>query len=67
LTTIAFGNKPLSACAELAGKIVASRLMTITPTALIILDFGGTRMLKDSPRSLDIHSTENDRQERAML
>jgi hypothetical protein len=37
------------------------------PTALIIFDFGGTRMLKDSPRSLDIHSTENDRQERAML
>jgi hypothetical protein len=41
------------------------------PTALFIFFFifvfGGTRMLKDSPRPLDIYSTESDRQESAML
>jgi hypothetical protein len=69
LITIALGNKPSSARAGAIGSIVAIMLMTKMPTALFIFFFifGGTRMLKDSPRPLDIYSTESDRRERAML
>jgi hypothetical protein len=69
LITIALGNKPSSARAGAIGSTVAIRLRASMPTALLnfVLVFGGTRMLKDSPRPLDIYSTESDRQERAML
>jgi hypothetical protein len=67
LITIALGSKPSSARAGAIGSIVAIRLRASMPTALLIFIFGGTRMLKDSPRPLDIYSTESDRQESAML
>jgi len=69
LITIALGNKPSSARAGAIGSIVVIMLRASKPTALFIFFFifGGTRMLKDSPRPLDLYSTESDRQERAML